>query len=73
VTAKRLTIEEAAKQVNVSERTIQRWFRDGLKHEVGKDRKKRVTLSDLQAYVRDFRGKSTMQRLVKRHATRERR
>lgn len=68
MTSRKLTITEAAQRVNVSERTIQRWFADGLEHEVGDDRRKRVTLAALQHWVRDFRGISTRKRLEKRHA-----
>lgn len=52
MTSKKLTIEEAANLVERSPRQIQRYIRDGLKAEVGRDRKKRVTLADLQAWIR---------------------
>lgn len=61
----KLTIPEAAKQVAVSERTIQRWFTDGLAHEVGDDRRKRVTLANLQAYVRALPGMTRIRRARK--------
>lgn len=69
MTSKKLTIAEAAEQVGVNPRTVQRWINDyGLKAELGDDRKKRVTLDNLQRFVRDFPGIVRMRRQKKRHA-----
>jgi len=71
VTSKKLTIPEAAKQARVSERTIQRWFAQGLRHEVGVDRKKRVTLTALQAHVRKIAATTRVRdHLTKKYVTR---